>query len=329
MRTPQRLILLGRRPVLRVLTLSASTVAENAAGGTVVGLLIGRAPGSTLTIVSQSNANWFALSGASVVVGASSPDFETNASPTVTVRETFPGSYQRDTILTLTVTNVLEVTLAALSLDDLTIAEDQVTGTKVGSIINASPGSTVTLLAQSNAGMFAKDGNDIEVGATPLDFETVPSPTVTLRETHADASNSPRDTVVTITVTDVAEGPSLGPELIVNGDMSSDTGWTLDGGDIPATIAGGKMTFSPPSGEAGLASQSPALGVTNYRLVFTIDSISGVDAGVTGGVGGAFGTQRTTSGTFSEDILCDGADSFLLFLVGELQLDNVSLKEIL
>jgi hypothetical protein len=111
-----------------------------------------------------------------------------------------------------------------LSLDDLTIAEDQPEGTKVGTITGATSGSTVTLHAQSNAGMFAKDGNDIEVGATPLDFETVPSPTVTLRETHADASNSPRDSVIGISVTDVSEGPPFVDLTLDNYDVDEATG---------------------------------------------------------------------------------------------------------
>lgn len=113
---------------------------------------------------------------------------------------------------------IAPITLGALSLDDLSIAEDQVEGTKVGTITGATPGSTITLHAQSNANMFAKDGNDIEVGAAALDFETVSAPTITLRETLSGATNSPKDSVIVITVTDVAEGPT---ELIANGNFAS------------------------------------------------------------------------------------------------------------
>lgn len=99
----------------------------------------------------------------------------------------------------------MTATLYPLSLDALTIAEDQVTGTKVGTIIRGTAGSTITLWEQSNEDMFALDGSDIEVGATGLDFETAPAPTITLRETLAGAVNTPKDTVITITVTDVVE----------------------------------------------------------------------------------------------------------------------------
>lgn len=114
-------------------------------------------------------------------------------------------------------------TLAALSLDNLTIAEDQPTGTLVGAIINATSGSTVTLLTQSNANMFAKDGNDIEVGSAGLDFASAPSPTVTLRETLAGATNTPSDSVITITVTGVAGELFPDPTLV---DVTDGTnGW--------------------------------------------------------------------------------------------------------
>jgi hypothetical protein len=49
---------------------------------------------------------------------------------------------------------------------------------------------------------------NIVAGSTPTDFETATSHTITVRETLAGASNSPRDTVLTINVTDVAEGGS-------------------------------------------------------------------------------------------------------------------------
>jgi hypothetical protein len=166
----------------------------------------------TWSIVGGADQAHFELNGATLRFAANgTKDFEApddaNADNAyvVTVRATDSLGNTADQAVTATVTNALEVTLGALTLDSLTIAEDQIEGTTVGTITGATAGSTVTLLTQSNAGMFAKDGDDIEVGATPLDFETAPSPTITLRETHPDASNSPNDTVITITVTDVGE----------------------------------------------------------------------------------------------------------------------------
>ena len=129
-----------------------------------------------------------------------------------------------------------------------------------------------------------------------------------------------------------AAAESLGPELIVNGDMSSETGWTL-AGDNPPVIAAGKMTFTG-TGDQGNAIQAPSLEAATYRLVYTIDSISGTGAIVQTIVGGGNGTDRTTAGTFSEDILGDGSDAFQLNFGmdeadGSIVIDNVSLKQIL
>jgi hypothetical protein len=106
---------MGRRrrslaPTLKPLTLSASSVVENSAAGTVIGAIQGRAAGSTLSIVSQSNANWFAIDGGNLVVGSVSPDYETAASATVTMRETLTGAIgsPKDTVLTVTVADVVE-----------------------------------------------------------------------------------------------------------------------------------------------------------------------------------------------------------------------------
>jgi len=148
-------------------------------------------------------------------------------------------------------------TLGPLSLDDLSIAEDQPPGTRVGAITGATPGSTVTLHAQSNAAMFAKDGNDIEAGATALDHETAPAPTITLRETLDGATNSPHDTVIAITVTDVSEAAS---ELIENGDFAS-AGPPPDLLSLvgsPPTIAGGQLIFDPAQESIAYAAWVPA-----------------------------------------------------------------------
>ena len=107
--------------------------------------------------------------------------------------------------------NVLEVTLAALTLDNAAIDENSSPATLIGNIVGKSSGSVLTM-TDTAGGKVALSGNTVVCGATNIDFETTPTFTFTLHETHTDGNNSPRDSIITITVNDVAEGgfqPSL------------------------------------------------------------------------------------------------------------------------
>lgn len=92
--------------------------------------------------------------------------------------------------------------LNVLSLDTPTIADDAEEDDPVASIVGATSGSTITLHAQSVADLFVLDGDDIVLGAGVLAAGT---PTITLRETKTGALNTPRDTIITITVTEAEE----------------------------------------------------------------------------------------------------------------------------
>jgi hypothetical protein len=140
------------------------------------------------------------------------------------------------------------------------------------------------------------------------------------------------------TVTDVVEAGALGPELVQNGDMSSSTGWSLsDDSGVGGTlvISGGKMTATDATPDEGQnAQQNPTLEAATYRVVFTIDSISGTGATVTPQLGDAPGTARTAPGTYSQDLANTvvGVSSFLLTFTGSdwvTVLDNASVKKVL
>jgi hypothetical protein len=131
-------------------------------------------------------------------------DYETLPSFDITVTA-FNGVDLIERDFTITITNVLEVTLAALSLDNLNIDEDSAEDTVVGAITNGTSGSTITITSDAG-GRFKLSGGNIVVG-TAIDYETDgPSLQIILREVHADATNTPRDTPIDITINDVAEG---------------------------------------------------------------------------------------------------------------------------
>jgi hypothetical protein len=125
----------------------------------------------------------------------------------------FDGVTLLNATFTITVTNVLEVTLAALSLGVANeIFENEPEDTVVGPLANTSAGSTLSIPTGEDAGgRFKLSGSNVVAGATPCNYEAATSHEITVRETHADGSNSPRDTILTINVIDVAEGggPSL------------------------------------------------------------------------------------------------------------------------
>lgn len=99
-------------------------------------------------------------------------------------------------------------TLGALGLAASGIIENSAAGTVVGGIVGKTTGSTLALV-DSAGSRFALNSGNLVAGATGTDFETATSHSVTIRETLAGYANSPRDTVLTVTVANVFEQPSL------------------------------------------------------------------------------------------------------------------------
>lgn len=98
--------------------------------------------------------------------------------------------------------------LAALTLSPATLAENSAAGTPVGALAGTTSGSTLALVGDAG-GRFALSGTSVLAGLVATDYEAASSHSITVRETLAGASNSPRDTVLTIAVTNVFEAPSL------------------------------------------------------------------------------------------------------------------------
>lgn len=190
-------------PTLSALTLAAASIIENSAGGTVVGGVLGKTSGSTLTLVDSAGSR-FALSGTNIVAGSVATDYEVATSHSITVRETLAGyaNSPRDTVLTITVTNAFEQpNLAALSLSSTsftvgTAASGAITGATAGSTITAS-GLPTGLTINGAARTWAYDGTG-----------SAGTSTLTLTEALVDSANSPRASGVPVTI---AAAPTLVP----------------------------------------------------------------------------------------------------------------------
>lgn len=174
-------------PRLRALTLATPSATENTAPGTVVSAVVGATAGSTLTLVGDGGGR-FALSGGAIRTGAVALDREAAASHAITLRETLAGyaNSPRDTVLTIEVLNLFEAPdLGALSLSRTEFvagvpADGAILGANAGSIVSAS-GLPAGLTIDGPARTWAWDGSGAVSGGS-----------LSLTETHADASNSPR-----------------------------------------------------------------------------------------------------------------------------------------
>lgn len=175
------------------------------------------------------------------------------------------------------------VSLNALTLSASSAAENSAQDTVVGSVLGKTAGSSLALVDNAG-GRFALDGsNRIVTGPTGLDYETGTSHTITIRETLAGATNSPNDTVLPITVTDVDEvapvlsaptGSATGGTTANIGVTSDEANGTLYWSILPAASAapsaaafiagttGGVATGSTASPNAGSNGFSPT-GLTS------------------------------------------------------------------
>lgn len=98
--------------------------------------------------------------------------------------------------------------LDALSLDADEIEEGSAEDTVVGALQDTTGGSTLSL-EDDAGGRFKLDGLNIVAGPTATDYGTATSHNITVRETLAEAVNSPRDSVISIAVTEAGGGPEL------------------------------------------------------------------------------------------------------------------------
>ena len=259
-------------------TLSASTVAENAANGTAVGTVAGVDPDAGATFsyaLTDSAGGRFAINtttGAITVANGSLLNYEAATSHAITVRVTDQGGLTFDKNFTIAVTNVNEAPTNA-TLSASTVAENAANGTAVGTVAGVDPdaGATFSYSLTNNAGgrfaINATTGAITVANGSLLNYEAATSHAITVRVT--DQGGLTFDKNFTIAVTNLNEAP---------------TNATLTGGSIAENATIGTWVGT-------VAGSDPDAGATfSYALTNTAGGRFAINAS-TGAITVANGTQ--------------------------------------
>lgn len=221
------------------LVLSASSILESATSGTTVGALsvINHPSGSsgwTFTETADPDSK-FAVSGANLNTAAAlNYDVATGGKTSHSVTITASKSGQTDIpgTFTINVTNVLEVTLGALTLS----ADDWETGSATsGTIDGDTSGSALSVSGSLPAGL------TIDTTARTWAWDgtgSVSTGSFDLVESHTDGSNSPRTSTINWTIAEAGATPNTPglelatepgeypPELYIDTDETHEAGMT-------------------------------------------------------------------------------------------------------
>ena len=191
---------------------ATNTAAENAAVGAVVGITAQATdPDSSDTVtytLTDDAGGLFAINGTSgVVTVAAALDYETATTHSITVLATSSDSSTSTKVMTITVTNVADVT-ATLANSTGSVAENAAAGDAVGTVTisdNGDAAITAITLSGTGEGNFtvATDGNITVAAGATLDFETTASYSLTAVATNTAGDSA--SVTVDITVTDTAD----------------------------------------------------------------------------------------------------------------------------
>ncbi len=199
------------------ISLSNNSVAENQPTGTAVGTLSTTDPdtGNTFTysLVSGTGSTdngSFTISGNTLQTAATF-NYESRNSYSIRIRSTDQGSLYTEKAFTINVTNVNEQP-TDISLSNNSVAENQPTGTAVGTLSTTDPdtGNTFTYSLVSGTGStdngsFTISGNTLQTAAT-FNYESKNSYSIRIRST--DQGSLYTEKAFTINVTNVNEQPT-------------------------------------------------------------------------------------------------------------------------
>jgi len=280
------------------------TIAENVAGGVEVGKYMATDADAGATwsyaITAGNDDGVFAIdadTGIITIADNSTIDFESTTSYALTVTVTDDTALTDTAAVTVNVTNINEaptVTGGVFAFAE-NVADDFVVGSVTGSDVDANDTIGYAITAGDDNGVFAIDANgQITVKkASLLDFETVPSYTLTV--TVTDALGLTNTSTVTVNVTDANDAPvatdatftiaenaqldnAVGTPIVVT-DADADATWSYaitagnDDGVFKIDAATGAISIADAS---GLDFET----VPSYTLTVTVTD-NGPDGGLT------------------------------------------------
>ena len=304
------------------ISLSASSVDENAANGTVVGTLSTTDPDTgdsfTYSLVNDAGGRFAVVGDQIQVADGSLLDFETATSHVVRVQTTDAGGLSFEKDFTIYVNDVNEAP-TDISLSPAAVDENAANNTVVGTLSTTDPDSADThsyTLLDDAGGRFQVVGNEIRVAdGSLLDFEAATSHSVTVRTTDSGTGSLTFDKTITISVNNVNEAPGatapdIGPIAEDSSGTSQVTATDPDAGETfsyavtgpasngTATVDGsGLATYTPDLNFFG--SDSFTVTVTDsgsltaqVTINVTVDAVNDAPTAV-----GTVGTQSGTEGT--------------------------------
>lgn len=237
-------------------SINDDTVDENVPPGTEVGQLTATDPdaGDTLTyalVAGQGDGDndAFALTGGTLET-AEALDHEAQATYSIRVRVTDSGTpaLSTEAVLTIDVADVNEAP-GAPALDPASIAENEVPGTKVGTLSATDPDSGDTL---TYALVDALDGDHFQVtadGVYALDtFDFEDQDSYDIRVEVADGDDETATATITITVTDANDTPT--DISLSNADVDENFAGAIGTLSTTDQDTGDSHTYTLPAGEA-------------------------------------------------------------------------------
>ncbi len=138
------------------------------------------------------------------------------------------------------------------------LAESAAQGATAGTLGGITSGSTLSL-TDNAGGRVQLSGTIVQRGGTALDFETATSHSFTVRETLTGATNTPRDTTLTLAVTNVFEQPSLAALTVNPTSVAAGAARTIN---LVGTAPGSTLTVQSGSLPTGMTLNSAARTIT-------------------------------------------------------------------